>query len=41
MKEMVQSHPVVIAGRDSRFEYDLNQDPDNAIYGDAWGKKLW
>ncbi len=38
---MVQSHPIVIAGRDSRFEYDLNREPDNAIYGDAWGKKLW
>lgn len=40
-KEMVGSHPIVIAGRDSRFEYDLNRDPDNAIYEDAWGKKLW
>ncbi len=40
-KEMVQSHPIVIAGRDSRFEYDLNRDPENAIYDDAWGKKLW
>ena len=40
-KEMVQSHPVVIAGCDSRFEYDLNRGPENAIYDDAWGKKLW
>ena len=40
-KEMVRSHPIVIAGRDSRFEYDLNRDPENAIYKDAWGKKLW
>ncbi len=40
-KEMVRSHPIVIAGRDSRFEYDLNRDPENAIYEDAWGKKLW
>ena len=40
-KEMVQSHPVVIAGCDSRFEYDLNRGPDTAIYEDAWGKKLW
>ena len=40
-KEMVQSHPVVIAGCDSRFEYDLNRGPDNAIYDDAWGKRLW
>lgn len=40
-KEMVRSHPILIAGRDSRFEYDLNRDPENAIYNDAWGKKLW
>lgn len=40
-KEFVKSHPIVMAGCDSRFEYDLNRDPDNAIYEDAWGKKLW
>jgi hypothetical protein len=40
-KEFVKTHPIVIAGYDSRFEYDLNRDPENAIYEDAWGKKLW
>ncbi|MGB5237994.1 MAG: N-formylglutamate amidohydrolase, partial [Flavobacteriaceae bacterium] len=40
-KEMVRTHPVVIAGCDSRFEYDLNRGPDSAIYDDAWGKALW
>lgn len=40
-KEMVKSHPIVIAGLDSRFEYDLNRAPDSAIYSDAWGKQLW
>jgi len=40
-KEMVQSHPIVIAGMDSRFEYDLNRAPESAIYTDAWGKQLW
>lgn len=40
-RAMVQSHPVVIAGCDSRFEYDLNRGPDDAIYEDAWGKRLW
>ncbi len=40
-KEMIQSHPIVIAGCDSRFEYDLNRDPENAVFVDAWGKKLW
>lgn len=40
-KQMVQSFPIVIAGCDSRFEYDLNREPERAIYEDAWGKKLW
>lgn len=40
-QQMVQSHPIVLAGCDSRFEYDLNRDPERAIYEDAWGKKLW
>ena len=40
-KEMVKIHPILIAGCDSRFEYDLNRHPDNAIYEDAWGKQLW
>jgi hypothetical protein len=40
-KQMVQSHPIVIAGLDSRFEYDLNREPELAIYEDAWGKPLW
>lgn len=40
-KTMIQSHPIVIAGLDSRFEYDLNRAPETAIYSDAWGKQLW
>ncbi|OIQ36116.1 MAG: hypothetical protein BM563_11405 [Bacteroidetes bacterium MedPE-SWsnd-G1] len=40
-KEMIQTFPIVIAGCDSRFEYDLNRAPETAIYEDAWGKKLW
>lgn len=40
-KQMVQSFPIVIAGCDSRFEYDLNRAPESAIYEDAWGKQLW
>ena len=39
--EMIRSHPIVIAGCDSRFEYDLNREPASAIYEDAWGKELW
>ena len=40
-REMVKSHPIVIAGCDSRFEYDLNRPPDEAVFETAWGKQLW
>lgn len=40
-KAMIANQPIVLAGMDSRFEYDLNRGPENAIYTDAWGKQLW
>ncbi len=40
-KQMVQTQPMVIAGCDSRFEYDLNRPPETAIFDTAWGKQLW
>lgn len=40
-KKFVKTHPIVMAGCDSRFEYDLNRDPDNAVFDEAWGKQLW
>ena len=40
-KNMVISHPILISGCDSRFEYDLNRDPENAVFDTAWGKQLW
>lgn len=40
-KNMIQSHPIVIAGCDSRFEYDLNRFPEDAVFETAWGKQLW
>lgn len=40
-KNMLGDQPIIIAGMDSRFEYDLNRDPESAIYKDAWGKQLW
>jgi len=40
-KQMIQSNPIVLAGCDSRFEYDLNRDPENAVFHTAWGKQLW
>lgn len=40
-KNMVLSHPIVIASCDSRFEYDLNRPPKDAVFETAWGKQLW
>ena len=40
-KNMIASHPIVIAGCDSRFEYDLNRAPEEAVFVNAWGKQLW
>ncbi|RKE95413.1 N-formylglutamate amidohydrolase [Ichthyenterobacterium magnum] len=40
-KSMVISHPIVLASMDSRFEYDLNRDPEHAVFETAWGKQLW
>ena len=40
-RNMVISHPILIAGCDSRFEYDLNRPPEEAVFETAWGKQLW
>ena len=40
-KTMIHSHPIVLAGCDSRFEYDLNRPPEEAVFETAWGKQLW
>lgn len=40
-KNMVKTHPILIAGCDSRFEYDLNRPPEEAVFETAWGKQLW
>ena len=40
-KNIIASHPIVIAGCDSRFEYDLNRTPEEAVFETAWGKQLW
>ncbi|MEY8870127.1 N-formylglutamate amidohydrolase [Meridianimaribacter flavus] len=40
-KNMIASHPIVITGCDSRFEYDLNRTPEDAVFETAWGKQLW
>lgn len=39
--DFISSMPIVLAGKDSRFEYDLNRKPETCIYKEAWGKKVW
>ncbi|MBC8226845.1 MAG: flavohemoglobin expression-modulating QEGLA motif protein [Gammaproteobacteria bacterium] len=39
--KFIDSLPITIVGLDSRFEYDLNRDPESCIYDEAWGKKVW
>jgi len=40
-EDFVKSMPITLIGNDSRFEYDLNRTPDECIYEEAWGKKVW
>lgn len=37
----IASMPITLIGHDSRFEYDLNRNPETAIYKEAWGKNVW
>ena len=39
--DFISSFPIVLSGKDSRFEYDLNRMPETAVYEDAWGKDVW
>lgn len=39
--DFIESFPIQLIGLDSRFEYDLNRGPENAVYEDAWGKPVW
>ena len=39
--DMLTSFPIVLQGLDSRYQYDLNRRPENCIYEEAWGKKVW
>lgn len=38
---LIEGFPVVLIGRDSRYEYDLNRAPDQCIFDVAWGQKVW
>ncbi len=38
---MIASFPITLAVLDSRYEYDLNREPESAVYGKVWGKQVW
>ncbi len=39
--DFISSLPIALVGHDTRFEYDLNRRPQECIYEEAWGKKVW
>ncbi|MBK5253889.1 MAG: flavohemoglobin expression-modulating QEGLA motif protein [Peptostreptococcaceae bacterium] len=39
--DFIESLPIRIIANDSRYEYDLNRQEDEAIYDIAWGKPVW
>jgi hypothetical protein len=39
--QMISGCPIVLIANDSRYQYDLNRVPENCIYEEAWGKKVW
>lgn len=39
--DFIASMPITLVGHDSRYEYDLNRAPEECIFTEAWGKKVW
>jgi len=39
--DFIKSLPVTLIANDSRFEYDLNREPENCVYKKEWGKDVW
>lgn len=39
--KFISSLPITIIGLDSRYEYDLNRNPDECIHEEAWGRRVW
>lgn len=39
--QMIEALPIALVGLDSRYEYDLNRPPAEAVYDTAWGRKVW
>lgn len=38
---LIDTMPIALIARDSRYEYDLNRPPEQAIYDEAWGQPVW
>ncbi|GAK77734.1 hypothetical protein JCM19296_3343 [Nonlabens ulvanivorans] len=38
--DMISGLPITLIAHDSRFEYDLNRDPLEAVYDSAWGQRV-
>ncbi|CAM3585577.1 flavohemoglobin expression-modulating QEGLA motif protein [Parendozoicomonas haliclonae] len=39
--ELISAFPITLSVLDSRYEYDLNRAPEQAVYHEAWGKMVW
>jgi uncharacterized protein (TIGR02421 family) len=39
--DFISSMPITLIGNDSRFEYDLNRNPEDSIFDIAWDRKVW
>ncbi|AKP74341.2 N-formylglutamate amidohydrolase [Piscirickettsia salmonis] len=39
--QLIDSLPIALIAKDSRYEYDLNRAPDACIYDQAWGETVW
>ncbi len=37
----ITAMPITVVGLDSRYAYDLNRTPDQAVFDEAWGRKVW
>jgi uncharacterized protein (TIGR02421 family) len=39
--QLIDSFPITLTARDSRYEYDLNRTPETCVYDDLWGSQVW
>lgn len=37
----IAKQAITLIAHDSRYEYDLNRNPDECVYETAWGKEIW